>query len=186
MKKGLGFLIFNFLGLQATWAACAYGATHEFPMLGLYVGLAYITTHLLLSKMRTRDIKIMLIIGVIGIVIDSTFTQLNILSFPGFVDHQLPIPAWLMVLWFVFALMVPYSLYWLGKNLKIAAIAGAIGGSLSYLLGHKLGALNLGDPVWLSFGIYFIKWGILFPIALLIVKYFTQATIKSEITDSAF
>ena len=49
MKKGMGFLIFNFLGLQATWAACAYGATHNQPMLGFYVGLAYISTHFIIK-----------------------------------------------------------------------------------------------------------------------------------------
>ena len=49
MKNSLRFLIFNFVGLQATWAACAYGATHSFPALGLYVGLAYVIAHFYLS-----------------------------------------------------------------------------------------------------------------------------------------
>lgn len=174
MKNNLGFLIFNFLGLQATWAACAYGAINSIPALGLYVGLTYIIAHFILSKYRMRDLKIMLIIAMIGIILDITLTQVNILSFPNTANNSLPIPAWLMALWFVFSLMVPYSLYWLGKNLKIAAIAGAIGGSFSYFLGHQLGALQLAEPVIVSAGVYFIKWGIIFPAALITVKYITN------------
>jgi hypothetical protein len=179
MKNNLGFLIFNFLGLQVTWAACAYGATHSLPKLGLGVGITYITAHFLLSNMRIRDLKIILIIALIGIMLDSFLTKLNILSFPDFIDSTLPIPLWLMALWFVFSLMIPYSLYWLGKNLKLAAIAGAIGGSFSYFLGHKLGALLLADSVILSVGIYFIMWGAIIPLALIIVKRFTKITLTA-------
>jgi Protein of unknown function (DUF2878). len=174
MKKSLAFLIFNFVGLQITWAACAYGATHENPNLGLYVGLSYIFLHFLLSKLRLRDLKIMLILGVSGLVIDSALTILNIISFPNNSNITLPIPAWLITLWFVFSLMVPYSLYWLSKNLKIAAIAGGIGGCFSYYLGHKLGALNLSEPQWLSTTISFVVWGIYLPFAFLVTKHFTH------------
>ncbi len=186
ISKHLAFLIFNFTGLQVTWAACAYGATHALPLLGVYVGLAYIVAHFIFSKLRIRDLKIMLIVGLLGIAIDSIFTQFNLLSFPEFTNQHLPIPAWLIVLWFVFALMVPYSLYWLRKNLKIASIAGALGGSLSYLLGHILGALHFAEPIWITFMFYFIEWGLFFPLALLITKYFTNTQLDAKTTDSAF
>lgn len=182
MKNSLRFLIFNFVGLQATWAACAYGATHSFPALGLYVGLAYVIAHFYLSTQRMRDLIIMLIIATVGIILDTVLTQVSILSFPNAISFSLPIPAWLMALWFVFSLMVPYSLYWLGKNLKIAAIAGAIGGSFSYFLGHQFGALQLAEPLITSVGIYFLKWGIIFPAALITVKYITNYHLKIKTT----
>ncbi len=174
MKKNIAFLIFNFIGLQITWAGCAYGATHNMPLLGVYIGFTYIALHFIFSEFRIRDMNIMLIIAAIGIVLDALLNQLNILSFPNEMNSALPIPAWLMALWLVFSLMVPYSLYWLHKNFTIAAIAGAIGGSFSYFLGHKLGALQLSEPLTISVGIYFLKWGILFPLALLIVKRITN------------
>lgn len=182
MKNNLRFLIFNFVGLQVTWAACAYGATHSFPTLGLYVGLAYIILHFYLSKQRIRDLKIMLIIAIVGIILDMILTQINILSFPNATNDSLIIPAWLMALWFVFSLMIPYSLYWLSKNLKIAAIAGALGGSFSYFLGHQLGALQLEEPLIMSVGIYFLKWGIIFPAALLVVKHITNNHLNIKTT----
>ncbi len=178
MKTNLGFLIFNFLGLQATWAACAFGATKGMPMLGVYIGFAYIAAHFILSQHRLRDLKVMLIIGIAGIIIDSVLSQLNYLSFPGFFNQLLTIPFWLISLWFVFSLMLPYSLYWLIKNLKLAAIAGAIGGSFSYFLGHKLGALQLNDPLTLTVFIYFIIWGIIFPSSLLLVRRLSNTSSK--------
>lgn len=174
MNNNLKFLLFNFIGLQVTWAACAYGATHSFPSLGLLVGLLYVIAHFVFSKQRLRDLKIMLIIATLGIIIDMALTKAGILSFPNMENNFLPIPTWLMALWFVFSLMMPYSLYWLGKNLSIAAIAGAIGGSFSYFLGHQLGALQLSEPLLLSVGIYFIIWAIIFPAALIAVKYITN------------
>jgi len=184
MKKNLAFLIFNFLGLQTTWAACAYGATHGGPMLGVYVGISYVILHFIFSEMRTRDLKIMLIIAVLGVSIDCMLKQLNMVSFPHYDSNNLLIPLWLIALWFVFALMVPYSLYWLKKNLKVACIAGAIGGSFSYYLGHKLGALQLAEPLIFSVSAYFIFWGAIFPLALKIVEHFTLATLKPEATTS--
>lgn len=181
MKKNLAFIVFNFIGLQVTWAACAYGATHAMPMLGFYIGLSYVILHFMFSKMRTRDIKIMLIIGVTGIIIDCILTLIEIVSFPLYNTKILPIPFWLMALWFVFALMVPYSLYWLKNNLVIACIAGAIGGSFSYFLGHKLGALSLTDPVIISTSIYFIFWGLFFPITLKIVRHFTRVNLDTKL-----
>ena len=180
MKNNLRFLIFNFVGLQATWAACAYGATHSFPALGVIVGATYVIAHFYLSKQRIRDLVTMLIIATVGIILDIALTQVHILSFPNDANNFLPIPIWLIALWFVFSLMVPYSLYWLGANLKIAAIAGAIGGSFSYFLGHKLGALQLADPLAVSAGIYFLKWGIIFPAALITVKYITSSHLKRK------
>ncbi len=179
MSKKLAFLIFNFAGLQITWAACAYGATHDNVNLGLYVGLGYVLLHFLLSKFRLRDLKVMLTIGVIGILIDSMISKLNFIAFTKPLENSILLPAWLIALWLVFALMLPYSLYWLRKNLAIAAIAGAIGGCFSYVLGHKLGALNLSEPLWLSSMVYFVFWGSFFPLALLITRFFTREKLTS-------
>ena len=171
----LKFLIFNFLGLQFTWAACAYGAINEWPLLGVWVGLVYIGLHFVVVAERLRDIKVVLVLGMVGIFLDVLNTSLGILSFPT--DHTITffLPYWLMMLWIVFSLMVPHSLYWLEKNVVIAAIAGAIGGSLSYLLGHKLGAITLAQPLPISFIIYAVEWSLIFPVSLKVVKYLSRS-----------
>lgn len=174
INNRLKFLIFNILGLQITWAACAYGATHDFPMLGVYVGLVYMALHFISVDKRFRDLNVALVIGILGILLDYMNARFNIVSFSTFDTAYLILPYWLVVLWLVFSLMVPHSLYWLNKNMLVASFAGGIGGSVSYWMGHKLGALTFPPPTSVSFIIYFIEWGIFFPLALYIVKFLSH------------
>ncbi len=182
INKRLKFLIFNFLGLQFTWAACAYGATNDLPLLGVYVGLVYILLHFIIVEERLRDLNIILIIGVLGIFLDYLNTRFNIISFSTYDVSILLIPYWLIVLWLVFSLMIPHSLYWLVNNMRVASIAGAIGGSVSYFIGHKLGALTFSQPASISFIIYFIEWAIFFPLSLQVVKYLPRINLARKRT----
>ena len=175
LSRRLKFLIFNFLGLQCTWAACAYGATHEWPLLGVYVGLVYMCLHFSLVEERLRDVNVVLIVGIFGICLDVLNTWFGVISFPKDDTIVLFLPYWLMVLWFVFSLMLPHSLYWLEKNMAMASIAGAIGGSASYLLGYKLSAITFPQSTSISFIIYFIEWSILFPVSLKVVKWISRS-----------
>lgn len=165
LSPHMAFLIFNFLGLQVTWAACAYGATQATPSLGVTVGIVYILAHMIFTSTRKQDLTLMFGLSTIGIFLDHANTYFGILSFPNSnVDFTL-IPLWLMVLWLVFSLMIPHSLNWLRNNIWLAFFLGGLGGSSSYWLGHKLGALNLSEPLTLSIIVYFIQWAILLPIA---------------------
>lgn len=169
-KANLKFLLFNFLGLEVTWAACAYGAINGNPNLGVYVGAVYITLHFLFTKNRMLDLMILLSIGTIGIIIDSINAYFGFISFLELSAEQFLIPYWLITLWLVFSLMIPYSLYWLVNHIRISVIAGAIVGSFSYWLGDKLGALHLIEPQLFGVSIFFVQWGLIFPLALVITK----------------
>jgi hypothetical protein len=164
------FLVFNFLGLQLTWAACAYGATHDWPLLGVYVGCAYVVLHFMFVQQRWRDVCVATIIASLGIVLDILNSQLNIISFPNAASLPLLIPFWLMSLWLVFSLTIPHCLYWLEKNMFLAFFAGAVGGSASYWLGQSLGAIDFPQSTFLSVAVYFVEWGILLPVALILVR----------------
>ena len=175
LTRRLKFLIFNFLGLQCTWASCAYGATHEWPLLGVWVGLVYMGLHFILVEERLRDVNVVFVLGIFGIFLDIVNTWFGVISFPTDDTIVFFLPYWLMVLWFVFSLMLPHSLYWLEKNMTLAFFAGAIGGSSSYLLGHVLGAITFSQSTPISFMIYFIEWGIMFPLSLKVVKWITRS-----------
>ena len=173
ISKRMKFLLFNFLGLQFTWAACAYGATHEIPLFGTLIGFSYIVLHFIFAQQKLRDLNVLIIIGTLGIIMDIFNAQFGVIGFHNFNSQLLNIPTWLVALWLVFSLMIPHSLYWLSKHLPIASAAGAIGGALSYWFGYKLGAIDFLMTEFMSFIIIFIQWGILFPLALLLVKWIT-------------
>lgn len=171
LSSNMAFLIFNFLGLQITWAACAYGATHSMPMLGVIVGLIYIALHMLLTKTRNQDLLILLAVSAIGISIDHTNSYLGLISFIDN-DTTFPmIPLWLVTLWMVFSLMLPHSLNWLGKNTMLAFFLGGLGGASSYWLGHKLGAISLSEPLLLSIVILFIEWAVICCASYIILNF---------------
>ena len=166
------FILFNFLGLQFTWAACAYGATNEMTNFGVLVGLLYIFLHFIFTKSRLEDLTIVIIVASLGIALDYFNVHYNVISFNNDSGTFFLLPYWLVTLWIVFSLMIPHSLYWLSKHITIAFVAGAIGGSFSYWLGHELGALSLAEPIAISVAVYFIEWGIIFPASLIITKSF--------------
>lgn len=181
-KQRLAFLIFNVLGLQLTWAACAYGAVTSFPLLGAYVGGAYIVLHMMLTPARTQDITIMLVLTSIGVVLDYLNMQLGVISFN---NNSQFIPIWLVFLWCVFSLMIPHSLHWLSNKPKLAILLGGFGGSSSYWMGHKLGAITLNDPMLANVAIYFIQWAIYFPIAYIIFRYIQKSITSRGIEISS-
>ncbi|MDW3095456.1 MAG: DUF2878 domain-containing protein [Gammaproteobacteria bacterium] len=178
------FLIFNFLGLQATWAACAYGATHSIPNLGVIVGIFYIALHMMLTKTRRQDLLIILAVSLIGISIDHINTYLGLMSFSNENIATFVIPSWLITLWVVFSLMLPHSLNWLGNNMKLAFLLGGLGGSSSYWLGHKLGALTLSEPLLLSILILFIEWAIICPVGFILLKQIRHRFTDNELEKS--
>ena len=175
MNKRLGFLIYNFLGLQVTWAACAYGATHSQPMLGVIVGAIYLILHFSFTPTRRNDILTMCMLASFGIAMDYINMRIGIISFNN-INQSNFIPLWLITLWCVFSLMIPHSLHWLSKKPLLAFILGGIGGSSSYWLGHKLGAIILSQPVTISVAIYFIEWAFYIVIAYSIYRMISKTS----------
>ena len=185
MSKRLGFLIFNFLGLQVTWAACAYGAINSQPLIGAMVGAAYIGLHFLLTHSRRSDLLTLLCLSAIGIALDYINMKFGVITFNSDTASMHFIPVWLVALWAVFSLMIPHSLHWLSKKPLLAVIFGALGGGSSYWLGHKLGAITLGEPLVTSVLIYAVEWAIYMPIAYMIYQAITRSSNTLSVTKQS-
>lgn len=179
MNKRISFLIFNFLGLEVTWAACAYGAIHNFPLLGAIVGCVYIMIHMILTPNRMLDLLTLTSLTAIGVALDYINMKIGIISFRS-IDSNF-IPLWLIILWSVFSLMIPHSLLWLSRRPVIASLLGGISGSFSYWLGHKLGAISLGENFISNSIIYFVEWAIFIPIAFVIFRAISQSKLITKI-----
>ena len=125
---------------------------------------------MIFTSSRKQDLIFMLCVSAIGIFLDHANAYFGILSFPNSNADFTMIPLWLIVLWLVFSLMIPHSLNWLRNNTWLAFVLGGLGGSSSYWLGHKLGALNLAEPLTFSLTIDLIQWAILLPITYKLLK----------------
>jgi hypothetical protein len=156
--------IFNVIGTQIGWFACAIGAAKGMPWIGLVAVAIYLALYLYWSENRAGELRLMFLVGVIGMVIDSLNKTFGLLHYAG---DSLAIawlaPLWIVALWLEFATMLNTSLVWLQGRYFIAAVMGAICGPLSYLGGVRLGALSLLQSKTFTVVMLGIIWGMAVP-----------------------
>lgn len=167
MSKRTIFILFNFIGFQTVWAACAFGAINQLQSVGVITGFIYILIHFAFTPSKLLDAIIMLGVATTGIILDSINLYFGYISFNSG-NHMLP--YWLITLWFAFSLILPHSLRWLGKYPLLAILFGGIGGSGTYFIGHQLGAISLSTPLYPSLIVYFAQWAVIVPAALWMIN----------------
>lgn len=131
---------FNAAWFQLCWFLAVLGNHAMVPVLLLLIAL-----HLALHPSSGKELRMMLIGGSMGLVVDGTLTQLGVFVFsapPAFV-----IPLWLLLLWAAFAATLRNSLSFLRHRPVLTALLGAAAGPLSYVAGMKLGAVSFTLPL---------------------------------------
>ena len=95
-----------------------------------------------------------------SIIGDGGLGLLNVLKTPAGSTLGFP-PLWLIGLWGAFATLLPICFRWLFDRLWLAAILGALSGTVSYVSGGKLGALMVNDDglIWIA-----LEWGLALPL----------------------
>jgi hypothetical protein len=163
--------IFNIVGTQIGWFACAMGAAKGLPWLGLVVVAVYLVLHLLWSKERLRESQFILTVGVLGMVVDSLSKITGLLTYNGdILNIAWLAPLWIGALWLQFASTLNLSLVWLQNNYLLAFVMGAIAGPLSYMGGVRLGALALPHDKTFTVIVLAIIWGIVMPLLAWLAK----------------
>ena len=99
-------LLANALLFQLGWAACILAAQQPWWLLA---GLACLTAQLWLSDERLAELRLLLIVTLLGSLLDSLLLNLGLFDFAG--DSWL-LPAWLALLWALLATTLRHSLAW--------------------------------------------------------------------------
>lgn len=149
------FKIGNFVGFQVGWWACALGARDPRPYGVLVMGIV-VLLHLLsplAAGRRLAELRLLLLAGVLGVVLDGALLHGGALRFPG-APGPVP-PLWMVALWVGFATTLNGSLRWLAGRPLVAAALGALAGPLSYRAGVALGALEVR-----SYGAVALEWSV--------------------------
>lgn len=157
------------IAFEGAWFACVLGAANGWPWVGTLVGLAVVAGFVVLSDKPRIDAALVALAVAIGLVWDGAMAQSGWISYaePG----PLPplAPAWILVLWALFAVVLREPLRWLHLRLSWAALLGALGGPLSYAAAARMGALGLPEPtralVALAFG-----WAAITPLLLVLAR----------------
>ncbi len=150
----------NYVFYQVGWFACVLGASWHRPWAGFAVGLLLLVAHFVLSSRPERDLKLVVVAVVAGLIVELMLIATGTYRFTsGTVVAALP-PAWLLLMWAQFATTFPFSLKPIVMKPVAAALFGAIGGPLAFVAGQGLGAVTLLPPVSLSLLRLAVSWGI--------------------------
>lgn len=162
-------VIANFCVFQIGWFACVFFAAHHLPWVAsLIVGLI-VVAHIFLAPRSLPEIKLVVIIMLIGCVWDSALLNLGWLDFNSGILIEKMAPNWILALWALFAITLNLSLAWLKPRLFSAALLGAIAGPLAYYGAANLGAVIFIKPLFAMIALS-LGWAVLTPLSLLLAR----------------
>lgn len=150
------FLWIQALGFQALWFNAVLGKNQW-----LALGLALLACSVVFSPKRRADLKLWPL-AILGLVGDALLTALGLFEF----DHA---PFWLATIWLGFVFTLNHSLHWLNSTRwMLVATLGSVSGTLSYLAGARLGAVNLPLGEVFSAMLLATYWALFLPSLILL------------------
>ncbi|MCA9254458.1 MAG: DUF2878 domain-containing protein [Phycisphaerales bacterium] len=157
-------VIVNVIALQAGWFACVLGAAWGLPWIGPAFVFLAIGIHLAASPQRAGDARLIAMTMAIGLMIDSLLMRSGAIAFNSGVMAGWIAPAWMIALWANFGTSLNLTLEFLQNRLFLAILFGAVGGSLAYVGGVRLGALLMPSGIPRGGMFVAIAWAIVTPL----------------------
>lgn len=143
------------------WLSVVFSAAAGLEEIGVAAVALVILVHIVRANRRADELLLLLAAGLIGLTWETFLLNVGALSYTQPGAGNAVAPYWIVAMWVLFATTLNVSMSWLRKNLLIAAVAGAVGGPLSFLAGEKMGAVELHDAgVWLIA----LGWAALLPL----------------------
>ena len=155
-------LVLNLSLFKAGWLASVLGAAAMLPVAGAaMVGVAVIV-HLLRTENSQGELRLLGFAALLGFGWESLLVTTGLVQYST--GSLLPglAPYWIVGMWVLFATTLNIGMRWLRKNIAVAAIAGAVGGPMSFLAGERAGAVSFPDPS-LSLLVIGLGWAVLLP-----------------------
>jgi len=151
-------LLLNALLFQLGWLACVFGASYP-PLLA--AALLCLAVHLRWLA-QPGEWHGVLAVTLFGCALDSVLLNLGVFDFAG---ESLLLPAWLALLWALFASTLRHSLAWTARPWWLGSLLGALGAPLSYLGGARLAGVELPLGLWPTLLLLGAIWAGALPLA---------------------
>lgn len=123
------------------------------------LALVLLALHVWLAHDSLAELQQMLIVGGLGIAVDTLLSTTGVYVFA---DGAL-IPLWLCALWLGFAGVLGRSLAWLAVRPAVCSLAAAIAFPLNYWAGQRLGAVEFAYSLPLTLIIVGLVWACTLP-----------------------
>jgi hypothetical protein len=152
------------LGYQATWFAAVIGAGHGQWWPGVVAAGLFALWRLWVSPHRALEARLVLVALSIGLVLENLWVRSGLLGYAA-ARPWAGSPAWILALWWAFALAIVPLLGYLHRRLLLAALFGAIGGPLAYLgAARGWGVVQFASPQWHSLLALAAGWALAMPL----------------------
>lgn len=165
---GLTHPAVNLVAYQTGWFALVLSAAAHRSWLGILIGLAIVGLHLWRVRHRSEAI-------LIGAAVAWGLLAESVLLGAGFIQYasanpllQWLAPAWILVLWALFATTLRYSLRWLLGRPLLAGLLGSALGPLAFRAGEALGAVRFAPVRWTTYAALAVVWGLSLPLLVLL------------------
>lgn len=160
--------VVNFLAFQANWFACVLGAAQGLPWLGPLTTVLLAAHYVHAAARRRRALALLGLVLLLGLFVDSSLVLGERLVFSEVTEGPWPplAPPWILALWVALATTIDSSMSWIQGRLGLAILLGALSGPLAYLAGERLGAVELGRPLWLTLLVLALTWAAALPVVV--------------------
>jgi hypothetical protein len=137
------------------------------------VALAWLLTHIALHSQRLTELRVVLVCGAVGLLVDATLTASGWLILT---HSQWGLPFWLYVLWGCFAATLNNAMHFFQNRLRLAALLGAVFGPLSYYAGTAFDRLAF-PSAWSSLMVLAGVWAVLLPALLYLARRLSSLSV---------
>ncbi|MBK1644012.1 hypothetical protein CKO25_04945 [Thiocapsa imhoffii] len=164
-------IILNLVAFQIGWLACVLGGAHQQPWLGVVVVALVVAYHLKQCVAPGRELRLLLIMGVMGAVWDGMLVRFGFLDYPSGLFVAWLAPVWIIAMWVGFATTLNVSLAWLKGRWGLAVVLGGLAGPLAYYAGYRLGGVYFPD-LFVAMVVLAGGWSFLMPVSLWFAQRF--------------
>jgi hypothetical protein len=149
------------IGFQLLWFNAILGQNQW-----LLLGIGLLLCSVAFSPKRNADLKLWPL-ALVGLAGDALLTLTGVFVFEQF-------PLWLGTIWLGFVFTLNHSMLWLQRLQRpFQAMIGAIAGTLSYLAGARLGAVDLPNGQGITALVLAAYWAALLPGLLMMSRRLT-------------
>ncbi|MFD0737776.1 DUF2878 domain-containing protein [Lysobacter koreensis] len=164
----------NAIGYQVVWFVAVVSAARGEPWTAAAVALVFVAAQWLASSQRDSDARLVVCALAIGMLFD------GLLAASGWLRYASPAPAlfapaWILAVWAAFAMTLNHSLAFLRGHHRIAAVFGAVGGSLAYLAAARgFDAVSFVEPGWRALALLALGWAVAMPLLAALAQHWRR------------
>lgn len=134
------------------------------------VALVHLGVHALFIGLKKNEALFIGLVTAVGVILDQILFSANVFLVDGAASFA---PVWLSCLWPVLATTFMHAFETLQKHLALAAVVGAVGGTLSYIAGTRLSNVEFASaeagPLVIA-----ALWFVVMPLLLLMARRFSS------------